>query len=210
MAQYITHYEGSVNGTTWNGKVSCEPCTAGTYKDTAGNTACTACETGYYSGAGASSCTACTNGPANSTYTSNATTNACSWGCGAGYYSTDDISCTAVGGGYYSAAGDNTRSACAAGLTTVGYGHGADEVADCGHELRVGNFTFYSKATKPTTPALNLMPVGGGTFYLGASSTNHTLSKLHLSNGTTQYTAYDDGLLYGERDATTGQRITLP
>ena len=207
--QYITGYEGSTNGTTWNGKVSCEPCAAGTYKVSAGNMACTECEIGTYATAGATSCTDCTNTkPANSSYSSNATTNACSWLCDGGYYSTDDISCTAVGGGYYSAAGDNTRSACAAGLTTVGYGHGADEVADCGHELRVGNFTFYSKTTKSTTPALNLMPVGGGTFYLGASSTNHTLSKLHLSDGTTQYTAYDDGLLYGERDATTGQRIT--
>ncbi|MBP5364127.1 MAG: hypothetical protein J6Y49_02135 [Alphaproteobacteria bacterium] len=206
--QYITGYEGSTNGTTWNGKVSCEPCAAGTYKATAGNGACTACEIGTYAAAGAVSCTACTNTkPANSSYSSNATTNACLWLCDGGYYSTDSASCTEVGAGWYSADGDNTRSACAAGLTTVGYGHGADEVADCGHELHLGDFVFYTKQTKSTTPALNITD-GTSVSYLGASTTNQSLSKLHISDGTTQYTAYDDGLLYGERNATTGQRIT--
>lgn len=203
--QYITHYEGSTNGTTWNGKVSCEPCAAGTYKASAGNTACIACEIGTYATGGASSCTDCTNTiPANSVYSSNATTNACLWSCGAGYYSTDSASCTAVGVGYYSAAGDNTRSACVSGLTTIGYGHGADEVSDCGHALNVGGYTIYTRGNKITTPSLNFKLSDNSLFYISTSSSDHTLSPLHLGDGTAMYTAYDDSLLYDERPAAQG------
>ena len=200
MTQYITGYEGSTNGTTWNGKVSCEPCAAGTYKDSVGNTECTECSIGTYAATGATQCTACTNTkPANSVYSSNAVTNACLWSCDAGYYSTDNTSCTAVSNGFYSAAGDNTRTACASGLTTIGYGHGADEEADCGHALLVGNYVIYTRSARATTPSLNFLNSDSQTFYISVSASNHTLSPLHLGNGTQQYTAYDDSLLYNER-----------
>lgn len=206
--QYITGYEGSTNGTTWNGKVSCEPCAAGTYKASAGNMACTACAIGTYATGGAASCMACTNTkPANSVYTSNAGTNACLWSCDAGYYSTDNTSCIAVGAGFYSAVGENTRTACPTGLTTVGYGHGADEADDCGHELHFGDYFIYSKTTKPTVPAINLMMNENEMYYIGLSPTNHNLSKLHIKYNGQEYTAYDDGLINGERDPTTGARI---
>ena len=100
------------------------------------------------------------------------------------------------------------RNQCPIGTTTVGYGHGADEAADCGQKLNIAGTYIYSKSSKPTTPSLNIMMDSGTTFYIGASSTNHTLSKLHLSDGATQYTIYDDSLLFGERDFTTGERIT--
>ena len=198
--QYITHYEGSTNGTTWNGKVSCEPCAAGTYKASAGNTACIACEIGTYATGGASSCTECTNSkPANSVYSSNAVTNACLWSCDAGYYSTDNTSCIAVGVDYYSAAGTNARTACPSGLITIGYGHGADEAADCGHELNVGGTVIYTRSARATTPSLNFLTSNNQTFYISVSDSDHTLSSLHLGNGTNAYTAYDDSLLYHER-----------
>lgn len=204
--QYITGYEGSTNGTTWNGKVSCEPCAAGTYKSSVGNMACTACEIGTYAAdTGATACTACTNSkPANSVYTTNAVTNACLWACDAGYYSTNNTSCVAVGNGFYSAAGDNTRTACDTGLTTIGYGHGADEANDCGHIYHVGDYVIYTRSNKVTTPSLNFLTADGDRFYINVSPTDHTLSRLHIWNGTQKYTAYDDSLLYHERPAPVG------
>ena len=122
--------------------------------------------------------------------------------------------CTDVGAGYWAPAtalgyGEtNDRNQCPVGTTTVGYGHGADESTDCAYELHLGDKTIYAKTTKPTTPALNIMTAAGSTFYIGLSPSNHTLSNLHLSDGVNQYTAYDDGLFYGERSFATGERIT--
>ena len=65
--QYITGYEGSNTTIQWGGRVSCEPCTLGTYSD------------------GTTTCTACTNKPANSSYTGNAGTNSCPWTCDTNY-----------------------------------------------------------------------------------------------------------------------------
>lgn len=207
--QYITGYEGSINGTTWNGKVSCEPCAAGTYKASIGNMECSVCEIGTYTAdTGATACTACTNTkPSNSSYSGSAAANNCPWSCDGGYYSTDDTSCSEVGAGFYSADGNNTRTACPAGLTTVGYGHGADEESDCGHELHFGDYLVYSKTTKPTTPAINLKINQSDTSYVGLSPNDHTLSKLHVSYSGQKYTAYDDGLAYGERNPLTGAKI---
>ena len=121
--------------------------------------------------------------------------------------------CTDVGAGYWAPAtalgyGEtNDRNQCPTGTTTVGYGHGADEAADCARELHVAGHVFYAKTTAPSTPAIHVLNHNGGHFYVGASSTNHNLSNLHLSDGTQQYTAYDDSLLYGERNFTTGERI---
>ena len=122
--------------------------------------------------------------------------------------------CVDVGSGYYSVqspvnyGSTGPRTACPAGLTTQGYGHGADEASDCGHELHFGNYFVYSKTIKPTIPAINLMLGQNDTSYIGLSTTNHTLSKLHLMHNGQEYTAYDDGLINGERDPTTGNRIS--
>lgn len=206
--QYITNYEGSTNGTTWNGKVSCEPCAAGTYKASSGNMACTMCEIGTYTAdTGATACTACTNTkPANSSYSGSAAANNCPWSCDAGYYSANNTSCTMVGVDFYSAAGDNTRTECPPGLTTVGYGHGADEESDCGRKLHFGDYVVYTKTVKPTTPAINLKLAENDVHYVGLSPTDHNLSKLHLMYNGQQYTAYDDGLINGERDPITGNK----
>ena len=204
----LTNYEGSTNGTTWNGKVSCEPCAAGTYKASSGNMACTMCEIGTYTAdTGATACTACTNTkPANSSYSGSAAANNCPWSCDAGYYSANNTSCTMVGVDFYSAAGDNTRTECPPGLTTVGYGHGADEESDCGRKLHFGDYVVYTKTVKPTTPAINLKLAENDVHYVGLSPTDHTLSKLHLMYNGQQYTAYDDGLINGERDPITGNK----
>jgi len=121
--------------------------------------------------------------------------------------------CVDVGMGYYAAAqtvnyGSNgTRTACPAGTTTVGYGHGADEANDCGRELHIGNSVIYMRRNKPTTPALNISMANGDIYYIGLSTTDHNISRLHFQQGQTKYTAYDDSLLYDERDFDTEQPI---
>ena len=122
--------------------------------------------------------------------------------------------CTDAGVGFWATGGavnyGSTSSpiACASGLTTVGYGHGADELADCGRKLHIGNYILYTKTTKPTTPAINIRPDNGPTHYIGVSPTNHALTPVHISTSNQQYTAFDDGILYGERDFNTNTRIT--
>ena len=128
---------------------------------------------------------------------------------------TSGVQCTDVGAGYYAAASVvnygsiGTRSACAAGLTTVGYGHGADSANDCGHELRIGNYVLFTRRDKLTTPSINITMANGDIHYISLSTTDHTVSRVHLgADGVTQYTAYDDSLFYGERNFDTGQPIT--
>ena len=128
--------------------------------------------------------------------------------CPAGDYRENGI-CVAVGAGYWSADNSDIRTQCLAGLTTVGYGHGADEASDCGRKLHLGNFILYSKTTKPTTPAINVrVENDAATHYIGVSSVDHTLTPIHITQGNIQYTAFDDSVLYGERDLETNTRIT--
>ena len=68
-AQYITGFEGDVNGSTWNGRVSCQP----------------GCPTGYW-GDGVT-CTECSNPiPEHSVYSGASTDSNCPWACVSGYY----------------------------------------------------------------------------------------------------------------------------
>ena len=93
----------------------------------------------------------------------------------------------------------STRNRCGTGLTTIGYGHGADEAADCGRAINIGGYTIYTRSSRATTPSLNFLTHDNQRFYISVSDSNHTLSSLHLSNGTNEYTVYDDSLLYNER-----------
>ena len=119
--------------------------------------------------------------------------------------------CTDVGVGYYAAASATnfgsagSRTACATGLTTIGYGHGADEAGDCGRVFNIGDYQIYSRSVRATTPSLNFKTADNQVFYISTSSSNHSLSPLHIGNGTTQYTAYDDSLFYAERPVSGGE-----
>lgn len=130
----------------------------------------------------------------------------------AGNVVTRDI-CIDVGAGYYAPSslfnyGDiGGRYKCAAGLTTPGYGHGADSEDDCGHVLHLDNQIIYARQDKITTPSINIEMPDSSRFYIPLSSENHSLSKLHIWHNGTEYTAYDDGLLHGERNPVTGARI---
>lgn len=172
-------------------------CTGATYMNSG---SCTPCPTGYN---------------ANTTDGKNSASD-CQIACPAGAYlaTANAATCTDAGVGFWATGGTvnygstSTRTQCASGLTTVGYGHGADELADCGRKLHIGNYIIYAKSAKPTTPAINIRPANDSTYYVAVSNTNHTLTPLHVTQGESQYTAFDDSILYGERDFTTNTRIT--
>lgn len=130
----------------------------------------------------------------------------------AGNVVTRDI-CIDVGAGYYAPSSmfnygnSGGRYKCAAGLTTVGYGHGADSADDCGHVLHLDNQVIYMRQNKITTPSINIEMSDQSRFYIPLSNNSHSLSKLHIWHNGTEYTAYDDSLLYGERNPVTGERI---
>ena len=103
--------------------------------------------------------------------------------------------CKAVGAGYYFAGGDVTwrtaqvRGQCDSGLTTIGYGTGANEAEDCGRKLHMGDNVVYLRSAKRTTPSLRVK-VGDTTFY-GALSTSLS-SAMKVKNGSTKYSVVND------------------
>jgi len=111
-------------------------------------------------------------------------------GCSGGYY-LDNGTCTAVGAGYWAPAGSSTRNACSAGLTTIGYGAGADESGDCGRILHFGNDKIYLRSAKETIPSLNIN-ISGTTFY--GNMTTDTKGSLRITSGGTKYSVYDDSM----------------
>ena len=163
------------------------------------------CENATYMNNGV--CTPCPAGyNANTTPGKTANTQ-CQIHCDGGSYiaTANDTSCSNVGVGYWAAESTinygsvGTHTACPAGLTTVGYGHGADEENDCGRKLHIDNTVFYTRRNKVTTPSLNFMTENGDTFYLSLSTTNHNLSRMHANYQGINYTAYDDSLIHNER-----------
>ena len=100
--------------------------------------------------------------------------------------------CVGVGAGYYSAANILTRNQCPTGLTTIGYGAGADEVTDCGRILHFGNDKLYLRSGKKTTPSLNVKI--GDTTYYGNMTAGTGKGKLRLKSGITTYSVHDDSM----------------
>ena len=171
-------------------------CTGATYMNVG---ACVPCPDGYddNESAGKNSATDCQLICPEGTYIPDPNSTTCV-DAGAGFWAT---------GGAVNYGSTSSRIACAPGLTTVGYGHGADELADCGRVLHIGDYVLYTKTTKPTTPAINIRPENGPVHYIGVSPTKHTLSSLHVTLGNQLYTAFDDCILHGERDFKTNTRI---
>ena len=121
--------------------------------------------------------------------------------------------CIDVGAGYWAPGGVFgygaliARTACAAGLTTVGYGHGADNANDCARILHVGDHVLYGRRDKVTIPSLNIKVPNEDPYYIHLSSSDQGFSGLHLLFNGQKYTSYDDSIGWGERDFDTGQRI---
>ena len=127
--------------------------------------------------------------------------------CNAGYYASTlsngyvwndtragllSNTCVGVGAGYYSAANILTRNQCPTGLTTIGYGAGADEAGDCGRVMHMGENKLYLRSTKKTTPSLNVKV--GDTTYYGNMTSGTTKGKLRVKSGATTYSVHDDSM----------------
>ena len=193
---------------------SLDSCLAGAFSD-AGATECTDCAIGSYSAAAADSCSACQDGTtttavgqsscnaicANSgsydtswalaTWVNNVVNNLCVIdGCAGGYFIYADM-CSPVDSGYWSADGSTIRTACDSGLTTIGFGPGADEAADCGHKMFFGEEILYLRSGKKTTPSLN-MRINGDVFY--GNMTTDGKGSLRIKSSDTQYSVYDDSM----------------
>ena len=182
-------------------------CAAGTRITTANATSCTTPAGNWYVGAHSvaqGSVSSYSNCLANYTISGTAASNHdaandCKISCSGGSYiaAANNTSCTNVGAGYWAAASTisqgsaGVRNACDDGLTTIGFGAGADEVGDCGRVLNVNGEKIYLRSTKKTTPSLNVS-ISGTTFYgnMGASS----IGSLKLKSDGTTYSVYDDSM----------------
>ena len=146
------------------------------------------------------SCTACLD---NYTTTGDALTDHdsasdCKITCSGGeYVPTAGDGCVNVGVGYWGAGGTVSqtstlgRNECASGLTTIGFGLGANEAGDCGRVLNIGDEKIYLRSTKKTTPSLNIS-INGDVFYGNMSTA--TKGSLRINSGGTTYSVYDDSM----------------
>lgn len=201
--------------TSTTGQTSCLSAVAGTYTTgcqvtasgastkTLACTGTSVCATNTYSSAEASVCTACATAKG---YTNSGTTAAahaelasCKATCSGGQYvATAGAGCVNVGTGYYGpggTVGQNAtlaRNQCPVGLTTIGYGAGADEAGDCGRVMHMGEDKLYLRSTKKTTPSLNVKV--GDTTYYGNMTSGTTKGKLRVKSGTTTYSVHDDSM----------------
>jgi uncharacterized repeat protein (TIGR02543 family) len=129
--------------------------------------------------------------------------NQCKTSCGAGQcLPTATGQCQNVGAGNWSAGGlvaygsTLACNVCPTGLTTIGYGAGADEECDCGRILHAGKDHMYLRSCAKTRPSLNVL-IGQDMFY-GNMSTGAKYMSDQIEhefktkyNGTT-YSVYDD------------------
>lgn len=83
-------------------------------------------------------------------------------------------------------------NAFAAGLTTIGSGRGADEAADCGRVLHVGDGKLYLRSVKKTTPSLNVS-INDTTFY-GNMTEGASKGSLRINSGGKTYSVHDDSM----------------
>ena len=144
-----------------------------------------------------SSCNRCLEG-----YTSEEAgtdSSSCKIYCAGGSYlaNVNDTICSNVGIGYWAAEsvvsqGEvGVRNPCSDGMTTIGFGTGADEMWDCGRILHIGDNKIYLRSKSKTTPSLNVRI--DGTTYYGNMSTD-IKGNLRIKSGTTTYSVYDDSM----------------
>ena len=187
LCQKGTYSAGSTSRVVHYGETSsCDGCPDNTYADEQGLTACKSCLENY------------------TTYGEKTSPSACRILCQGGSYlaSANATQCSNVGSGYwapqaYVTQGNvGTRNRCATGLTTIGFGSGADGADDCGRVLHIGDGKLYLRSTKKTDLALNVN-IGGTTYYGNMSTEDKFMSdgiekSLKLNVNGTIYSVYDD------------------
>ena len=181
-----TYQAGSERAIHYGEFSECDTCPDNTYADEEGLAQCKKCLENY------------------TTYGEKNSPSACRISCPAGAYlaTANATECTNVGVGYWAAQSYVTqgnvgvRNKCASGLTTIGFGAGADEASDCGRVLNVGDEKIYLRSAKKTDLALNVN-IGGTTYYGNMSTEDKFMSdgiekSLKLNVDGTIYSVYDD------------------
>lgn len=128
----------------------------------------------------------------------------CQISCLGGYYlaNANEPQCTPVGAGYWAPASSvkqgnkGVRYKCPDGLTTSGYGGGADDENDCGRVIYVGGENLYLRRVRYSTPAMVVFD-GKNKYYAGATKLNVSLNEnsIHklnaLDENNVKYSIYD-------------------
>ena len=146
--------------------------------------------------------------PAGYTYNTNtgkSSVSQCQIHCdGGSYVAVAKEQCVEVEAGYYKEAhivnygSTSTRNKCSTGLTTIGYGAGADEVGDCGHILHVGGQKLYLRSVKKTDVALHVK-IGDTVFFgnmvVGTKNMSEDATEtLKIKYNGQTYSVYDDSV----------------
>lgn len=179
--------------------LTCPSCPAGKY--CTGGTALPAdCAGATYSAGGLAQCSSCPTGYTANTDAGKTSINQCQIECPGGTYLAvaNGAVCSNVGVGYWVAQsrvgyGDTgIRNMCPAGLTTIGYGRGADQADDCGRILNVGDNKIYLRSGRLTTPSL-MVGIGDDVFYgnMGVDAPG----TLKITTDGVTYSVYDDSMM---------------
>ena len=156
-------------------------CPIGMYAD---KNQCLACPSGYTDAQtnGAQSIDMCQKRCDGGTYVATPESNTCA-NVGAGYW---------IGENYTNYGATGTRNACDGGMTTLGYGAGADEAADCGRTLHIGDKAVHLRSARRTSPSL-VVKYSDKLFYGDMSS--NAPGNLKIKVGNTTYSVYDDSMI---------------
>ncbi|MBR6685111.1 MAG: InlB B-repeat-containing protein, partial [Alphaproteobacteria bacterium] len=177
----VTPNTVSYTGSKWNSNYYAVKAAKGYHvgDNNVANPTCVICGADKYQASDDSTATSCTSCLTNyHTYGNTAAdhnaASDCLISCDGGYYlaKANNTTCSNVGAGYWAqgsmvAQGSvGSRNACDDGLTTIGYGFGANEEDDCGRIFNYGNQKIYLRSAKrdASQPALHVQ-IGDTIFY---------------------------------------------
>ena len=177
----VTPNTVSYTGSKWNSNYYAVKAAKGYHvgDNNVANPTCVMCGADKYQTSDDSTATSCTSCLTNyHTYGNTAAdhdaASDCLISCDGGYYlaKANNTTCSNVGAGYWAqssmvAQGSvGSRNACDDGLTTIGYGFGANEEDDCGRIFNYGNQKIYLRSAKrdASQPALHVQ-IGDTIFY---------------------------------------------
>ena len=177
----VTRNTVSYTGSTWNSNYYTVKASKGYHvgDNNVANPTCVVCGADKYQASDNSTATSCTSCLTNyHTYGDAAAdhdaASDCQISCDGGSYlaKANNTTCSDVGAGYWAqssmvAQGSaGSRTQCQNGWTTIGYGFGANEEADCGRIFNYGNQKIYLRSAKrdASQPALHVK-IGDVIFY---------------------------------------------
>ena len=107
-----------------------------------------------------------------------------------------------IGENYTNYGATGTKNACEAGMTTIGYGAGADEADDCGRILHIGEEKIYLRQSPRTEPTL-VVKYGEKKYYAHTTTKevgrirlgiSKEVGRIRLGISGKVYSVYDDSM----------------